>query len=555
MPSYRQAACSRRLKPWVLLTLGYSALAGGSMAWADTCTPYDATAPYQLVFADEFDGAEVDLSRWTPELLWGPGVIINNEMQYYVNDGQFNYNPFRINDGVLSIQADKAPFDRSRLYLTQSVYSATSAEVLWRQPEGAVSYDVSRDGALLGSVTGGAWFEPALRDGIDYAYEITARDNNGNALSTEQITVNTSTYREPSKRLPFSLELDRKIYSQTSAEIVWRSPNRVAYFDIQSGESTQRLVGRTFDSLYLGAIQSNTDIEYTVSAYDLCDELIVEDSIIVNTADGLTPNEVSDRLVIAASIYSTQTAEISWNAVAGATEYDVFDNGVPLGTQTGRSLFIDDMQPGIDRKFLVVALDGERIELDRTTRTLNTADASFALNRQPFVSGVLTSYDSFRFKYGKVEMRAKMPKGKGLWSAFWLLNAYYHDAEPEDPEIDIIEAIGDQSTTANHAYHTKRDTDGDGVTDTTDSDEFRAVIPDFSEDFQTYGVEWTPDKITWLVNDEVTGELTGDRVSQEQMYIILNLAVGGWFPGPPDENTQFPASFDIDYVRVYQRVQ
>lgn len=554
MPTNNRPMCFQQTKAWAVLTIAGFACAGVSPASADTCAPYDADAPYQLVFAEEFNDNELDLVRWTPELLWGPGVIINNEMQYYVNDGQFNYNPFVINDGVLSIQANKAPFDRSRLYLTQSVYSSTSAEVLWRQPEGAVSYDVNRDGAQLGSVTGGAWFEPALRDGIDYAYEITARDVNGNALSTEQITVNTSTRSQPSVRVPFSLELDRKIYSQTSAEIVWRPPNRAAYFDIQSASGTQRLVGRNYDSLYLDAIRPDVDMEYTVSAYDLCDELVIEDSIIINTSDGQTPSEVSDRLVIAASIYSPQTAEISWNAVADATEYDVSDNGVVLGTQAGRSLFVDDMQPGTDRKFLVIALDDEGIELDRTTRTLNTADASFALNRQPFVSGVLTSYDSFRFKYGKVEMRAKMPKGKGLWSAFWLLNAYYHDAEPEDPEIDIIEAIGDQTTTANHAYHTKRDTDGDGVTDSTDSDEFRAVIPDFSEQFQTYSVEWTPESITWFVNDQVTAEVTGERVSKEQMYIILNLAVGGTFPGAPDENTQFPASFDIDYVRVYQRL-
>lgn len=525
----------------------------GSNAYADTCEAYDSSAEYQLVFADEFDGQELDRVRWNTELLWGPGVIINGEKQYYVSDDQFGFNPFVVDDGVLSIKADKAPFDRTRLYLTKSVYSATAAEVLWRQPEGAVSYDVERDGAFLGTAQGGAWFEGQLRDGIDYAYEITARDENGNALSVEQITVNTSERSSFSSRTPFALELDTKIYSERSAELVWRSPNRAAYYIVTHDGDSQRFNGRTFSSLYLDNVAPNVDLSYNVAAYDLCDELIVENSIILNTADGQTPNDVSERLVIAASVFSESVIEISWNAVQGATQYTLYDNDTLLTTIDGRSLFVDDMVPGVDRKFLVVAQDADGVAVDQTSRTLNTADSSFALNRQPFVSGVLTSYDSFRFKYGRVEMRARMPAGKGFWSAFWLLNAYYHDAQPEDPEIDIIEAIGDQTTTANHAYHTRRDTDGDGITDTTDSDEFRAQIPDFSADYHRYAVEWTPDAIIYSVDDVVTGEVRGERVSQEQMYIILNLAVGGFFPGDPDESTVFPGSFDIDYVRVFQK--
>lgn len=539
------------------LTVGITLLlcCFGSNAYADTCEPYNSSGEYQLVFSDEFNGSELDRDKWNTELLWGPGVIINNEMQYYVSEDQFNYNPFVVDNGVLSIKGDKAPFDRTRLYLTKSIYSATSAEVLWRQPEGVVGYDVVRDGAFLGTAQGGAWFEPQLRDGIDYAYEITARDSNGNAISVEQITVNTSERSTFTPRTPFSLELDRNIYSERSAELVWRSPNRAAYYIVTHNGNAQRFNGRTFSSLYLDDISPNTDLRYNVAAYDLCDELIIEDSIILNTADGQTPNDVSERLVIAASQFSDSTIEISWNTVAGASQYTLYDNGTLLETITGRSLFVDNMVPGVDRKFLVVAQDADGVEVDSTSRTLNTADASFALNRQPFVSGVLTSYDSFRFKYGRVEMRARMPAGKGFWSAFWLLNAYYHDAEPEDPEIDIIEAIGDQTTTANHAYHTRRDADGDGVTDTTDSNEFRAQIPDFSADFHRYAVEWTPDAIVYSVDDVITGEVRGERVSQEQMYIIMNLAIGGAFPGPPDDSTVFPGSFDIDYVRVFQKSQ
>jgi len=371
--------------PAIVLTLLGSFHA--SAVYADTCQPYDANAEYQLVFADEFEGNELDRDRWNTEFLWGPGVIINNEEQYYVNADQFGYNPFEVSDGVLSIRADKAPFDRTRLYLTKSIYSATSAEVLWRQPEGAVRYDVVRDGALIGSAQGGAWFETGLRDGIDYAYEITARDQNGNGLSTEQITVNTSERGTFTPRTPFSLELDTRVYSDTSGEIVWRPPNRAAYYIVTHNGNAERFNGQAVRSLYLGSIPANQDLGYTVAAYDLCDELIIEDSIVLNTANGQSANTVSERLVIAASTFSESTVEISWNAVQGAVEYTIYDNGQLVDTISGRSLFVDDMVPGIDRRFLVVAIDNDGVEVDRTTRTLNPADASFALNRQPFAGG------------------------------------------------------------------------------------------------------------------------------------------------------------------------
>jgi len=96
-------------------------LLGIPTAYADTCEAPDTSSPYRLVFEENFDGEALDRGRWNTEFLWGPGVIINNETQYYVNDGQFGYDPFSIDDGVLTISAIKAPFDRSLLYLTRSI--------------------------------------------------------------------------------------------------------------------------------------------------------------------------------------------------------------------------------------------------------------------------------------------------------------------------------------------------------------------------------------------------------------------------------------------------
>ena len=134
------------------LTLALALLFIAPHTIADTCEAPDPGNPYQLVFEENFNGSALDRGRWNTEFLWGPGVIINNETQYYVNDGQFGYDPFTINDGVLSISAIKAPFDRSLLYLTRSIYSANTVELLWRVPAGATSYEIYRDGVLQGAL-------------------------------------------------------------------------------------------------------------------------------------------------------------------------------------------------------------------------------------------------------------------------------------------------------------------------------------------------------------------------------------------------------------------
>ena len=536
----------------LLLAAGFSSQA----ALADTCVAPNPLNEYRLVFEENFDGNKLNRGRWDTEFLWGPSVIINGETQYYVNDDQFDYDPFKVSDGQLSIEAIKTPFDRSLLYLTRSIYSADTVELLWRVPADAAFYEVYRDGVFQGTSTGGSYLQRDLRDGIDYAYEVVAVDSSGNRLVAAQLTVNTAD-RPPLPSAPkaFSLELTSKIYSSRSAEIVWNSPNRSARYEIyRDGELHRSLVGADYKSLYESGLIEGQDYTYRVVAFDRCDEVIIEQTHTLNTADGITPAaEQSERLVIKSSLFSNSTGEIAWNVVRGATNYDIYDNNVFLENTDGRSLFINDLVPGIDRKFRVVAFDADGTEVDQTTRVLNTADNSFALNRQPFLSGIITSYNSFRFKYGRVEARARMPAGKGLWSAVWLLNAYYKQDQPEDPEIDIMEAIGDRTTTGNHAYHYVSDNDGDGFFTDYNSQEFRSTISDFSEGFHTYRVDWEEGRIVWYVDDIETGRVEGDQVSDEQMYLLANLAVGGSFPGPADETTPFPARFEIDYIRVYQR--
>jgi len=158
-----------------------------------------------------------------------------------------------------------------------------------------------------------------------------------------------------------------------------------------------------------------------------------------------------------------------------------------------------------------------------------------------YTSGAITSHTLFSFQYGYVEIRAKVPRGKGLWPAFWLL------AEGTDwpPEIDVFEILGDQP---NKVYMTNHWKSPSGVHLSTQG---TYTGPDFSQDFHTFAVDWRPTQIIWYV-DGVERYRTTQGVPNEPMYMIANLAVGGDWPGAPDATTVFPAYLDIDYIAVWE---
>lgn len=186
--------------------------------------------------------------------------------------------------------------------------------------------------------------------------------------------------------------------------------------------------------------------------------------------------------------------------------------------------------------------DGEHMTINSIKTPPELAHKSLD---QPFLSGVITSYDAFKFTYGYAETRAKMTFGKGYWPAFWLLNAYYGG---DDPEIDIMEFIGDDQDVVYHTYHYY---DADGQLRSTKSKPTPGI--DFTSEFHTFAVEWRPGTIIYLVDGIEVHRVTDPKVSSEEMYVIANTAMGGWWAGSPDEATPYPGEYTIDYIRVYQR--
>ena len=164
---------------------------------------------------------------------------------------------------------------------------------------------------------------------------------------------------------------------------------------------------------------------------------------------------------------------------------------------------------------------------------------------QKYLSGVITSRDSFSFTYGYVESRIQVSYGKGTWPAFWLLNTYYTD---DKPEIDIMEFIGDNQDVVYHTYHYH---DSEGNLRSTESEP--SIGRDFTNGWHTYAVEWLPGTVIFYVDGIEEHRVVDSKISQEDMYIIANTALGGWWPGSPDESTNFPIEYKLDYIRAYQK--
>jgi len=160
-----------------------------------------------------------------------------------------------------------------------------------------------------------------------------------------------------------------------------------------------------------------------------------------------------------------------------------------------------------------------------------------------YTSGMMNTYGKFSQLYGRFEIRCKIPGGKGMWPAFWLLP----DPLGWPPEIDILEILGHEPNKiymTHHFRNEQREHKSHGGT---------WVGPDFSKDFHEYAVEWSKDEIKWFV-DGVERAHSSRDIPQKKMYILVNLAVGGDWPGAPDEQTVFPTALEVDYVRAYEKM-
>jgi beta-glucanase (GH16 family) len=175
-----------------------------------------------------------------------------------------------------------------------------------------------------------------------------------------------------------------------------------------------------------------------------------------------------------------------------------------------------------------------------------------------FTSARLKTQDRFAQAFGRFEARIKIPRGQGIWPAFWLLGAdIKQDGWPKCGEIDIMENIGSEPSINHASLHgpssvaSHSDLTGTYLMPTGQS---------LADDFHIYAVEWEPgiarfyvDSDNYATFKQAQWPAGGQWVFDHPFFIILNVAVGGGWPGPPDASTQFPQQMLVDYVRVYSK--
>ena len=181
------------------------------------------------------------------------------------------------------------------------------------------------------------------------------------------------------------------------------------------------------------------------------------------------------------------------------------------------------------------------------------------LDGKSYTSARITTKGLLDQQYGRFEARIKLPIGKGIFPAFWMLGDDENGTLvwPEIGEIDIMEYVGDKPTQVFGTIH------GPGFSGAASiSKKYDLLNSRFDNQFHVFGVEWSPNRINWYVDGDLYQSLTPKDVEDETngagrwvfnrpFHIILNVAVGGNLPGAPNANTTFPQRMLVDYVRVY----
>ncbi len=170
-----------------------------------------------------------------------------------------------------------------------------------------------------------------------------------------------------------------------------------------------------------------------------------------------------------------------------------------------------------------------------------------------YTSARLLTKGKFEQQYGRFEARIRLPWGQGIWPAFWMLGADIDtNPWPAAGEIDIMEFRGQEPTLILGSVHGPGYSGGEAI-----SKSYSLTNGRFDTGFHVFGIEWGPNFVNYYVdnvlyNQITPADVTGEWVFEKPFYILINLAVGGSFVGSPNDETVFPQTMLVDYVRVYK---
>ena len=561
---------------------------------------------YDLVFFDEFSGATLDSSKWQTGLLWGPYLQINNEEQLYVdtlgiNSGALT-NPLELTGETLIIRATPTSSEVTppeRPAQDDPVWNNFSEYQYNGVTSNGPGYDPDDVNYLSGIITSYDAFK------MTHGYvEARVKLPSGAGLWPAFWLLN-SHYVEDSPEIDIMEFLGQNVdevyhtYHYFDVEDNWAkissptyvtehsdwtqdfhtfgvawSPNALVWYI--DGNEVRRITDQDFEistqSMYLianlavGGNWPGSPDESTIfpAEYEI-------DYIRAYKKKRSEPVNLDDEFQL---MFSDEFNNSTLDPIKWKTSF-LWGPYFPINNE--EQYYVDSMDTDSDKSYSPFSFssEGNTSFLSITARTANDSgndlppaqlpDSNDPIWTQhpefqqgpyeqpPFTSGIITSYDSFKFVNGYAEIRARVPEGDGLWPAFWLLNAYYVGTQPE---IDIMEILGENPNKVHHSFH-RFDTDGQLISDqftTTES----STQNDFADNFHRYGVHWQPGKITWYVDGNLVHTYEDPDATANDayqlMYVIANLAVGGNFNTQPVDSSKLPASFDIDYIRVYQEL-
>ncbi len=190
-------------------------------------------------------------------------------------------------------------------------------------------------------------------------------------------------------------------------------------------------------------------------------------------------------------------------------------------------------------------------KVDNGVLTITAREENFG--GREYTSARITTQNKFDFKYGKIEARIQLPYGQGIWPAFWMLGANFSSAGwPYCGEIDIMEMVGGSGK--DNTTHTTIHWDNNGNY-ASYGESYSLPSGILADDFHIFSVEWDSQQIKGYIDgiQYYTVDISASGFSEfrENFFIILNVAVGGNWPGSPDATTEFPQTMKVDYIRVY----
>lgn len=449
--------------------------------------------------------------------------------------------------------------------VSATAISNTAVRITWNKPwddQSIAGYNVYRNGTYFATVFDTYFVDNNVQPKNNYSYGIVAFDNakNFNTLSNE---VSVSTGGDAGTVAPPPPEPDNgtvnavdglfsEIQNGNAATIKWRAPSgNVKGYNVyrNNGYLTTVTAPEFSDS----NLNWGEDYRYQIVTFNDANQFSQKSATLtVNTASGQSNNDGQQdgNTIQNDPVDNSSTVPAGYSLVFS----DEF-NGYSLDPSKWNSSY--RWGPGWaingEKQYYVDRINNpdfghSPFEFDGNAMTISairTPDhLAASAHWQPYLSGALTTFNKFKMRYGYVEIRAQLPKGRGLWSAFWMLHQHDHD---QRPEIDVLEYIGDQPNTVFNTYHYYENWN------LRSTPSYEAPGPDYSADFHTYGMKWEAGKITWYVDGVERNTHINGNVAWEEMYLLVNLAVGGWWPGDPDGSTVFPAQYKIDYIRAYQQ--